>query len=160
MHVGILVINCICVWIRAVGIGEDDDGELREHWDEVWVRYSFASDEPWKKVKLVRQEEKNASEIGDAKFDLYNAPLALPRAKTRDLHKMCQVWPYSHILPFTRSWMIVCALPFLFALQWLPKQYHELYPDPDGMMEDSEYEDGVATSYSTSGGEDSDSEED
>ncbi len=115
------------------------------------MRYSFSSDEPWKKVKLVRQEENNALEIGDPKFDLYNAPLALPRAKARDLHKMCQVWPHSHLLSFIRSRIIVCLI--LFALQWLPKQYHELYPDPDSMMEDSEYEDGVATSYSTSGDE-------
>ena len=35
------------------------------HPDEVWVRYGFSKDEPWKKIKIVRNTRLQSSSVED-----------------------------------------------------------------------------------------------
>ncbi len=74
-----------------------------EHPDEVWYRLSLDTKEPWKKIALQRVRGSNAGLISDAQWTLYPEPLELAPKKVRDLAKF---------------------------KQWLPLEFHSLYPDP------------------------------
>ena len=54
------------------------------HPDEVWVRYGFSKDEPWKKIKIVRNTRLSPGTTDHR----YNGTLNLAPAKVKDLKKM------------------------------------------------------------------------
>ena len=95
-----------------MGEEEAKDGttSLVKHPDQIWYRLSLSAAEPWKKIALVRQPlAASSSAITDAKYLLHAAALPLPPKKVRDLAKF---------------------------KQWLPKEFHSLYPDPKAVAND------------------------
>ena len=54
------------------------------HPDEVWVRYGFSTDEPWKKVNIRRGHQTDASQTPGR---LYHARLKVVPAKLEDLQQ-------------------------------------------------------------------------
>ncbi|XP_044179312.1 uncharacterized protein LOC122960850 [Acropora millepora] len=75
-------------WLNF-GWGEDTDlrtgrRKLFHHPDEVWVRYGSSKDEPWKKIKSVR----NTTLPPRTPEHHYNGTLNLAPAKVKDLKKM------------------------------------------------------------------------
>ena len=47
----VLISMAVCM---NFGQGEDTSGELKKHPNEVWLRYSYNTDEPWSKVSLLK----------------------------------------------------------------------------------------------------------
>ena len=75
-------------WLNF-GWGEDTNlrtgrNKMFHHPDEVWVRYGFSKDEPWKKIKIVR----NTRLSSGTPDQLYNGKLNLAPAKVKDLKTM------------------------------------------------------------------------
>ena len=77
--------------VHWLNFGWGEDTELRtgrrkmfHHPDEVWVRYGFSKDEPWKKIKIVR----NTRLSSGTPDQRYNGTLNLAPAKVKDLKKM------------------------------------------------------------------------
>ena len=61
------------------------------HPDEVWVRYGFSRDEPWKKVNIRRRRlPRDAKPTPDL---LYFAPLKVAPAKLKDLQETAAFIP-------------------------------------------------------------------
>ena len=64
------------------------------HPDEVWVRYGFARDEPWKKVDIRRQRRRKLPSNDKSTPDLlYFAPLKVAPAKLKDLQETAAFIP-------------------------------------------------------------------
>ena len=84
----------------SFGVSENGSGGLTAHPEEVWYRTSFDMQEPWQKISIPRANHLRLN-VDDEKFNLYEMPLELDWKLKRDLHKMCQ---------------------------WLPQEYHGLYP--------------------------------
>ena len=58
--------------------------KMFHHRDEVWVRYGFSKDEPWKKIKIMR----NTRLSSGTPSQRYNGTLNLAPAKVKDLKTM------------------------------------------------------------------------
>lgn len=87
------------------GVGENGEGALEAHPNEVWYRESFDQGEPWKKISLRRgQSVSHPRPLSDARFDLYDEPLTINRLKAKDLHDL--------------------------ARKFLAAKHHDLYPPP------------------------------
>lgn len=67
------------------GWGEDGDGLMVYHPDEVWFRNSFSIDEPWKKVEIT-----TSAQVDSQPSILYESPLLLNPNKVKDLQKMAR----------------------------------------------------------------------
>lgn len=67
------------------GWGEDGDGQMVYHPDEVWFRNSFSIDEPWKKVEVT-----TSAQVDSQPSILYESPLLLKPNKVKDLQKMAR----------------------------------------------------------------------
>lgn len=72
-------------WLNF-GWGEEQDPATGEIMmvhppDEVWVRYGFSREEPWKKVKILRTSRLQTGTPGP----LYDGPLKVNAAKLKDL---------------------------------------------------------------------------
>jgi len=65
------------------GWGENGDGQMVPHPDEVWFRNSFFSDKPWKKVKVT-----TSPQVDLQPSILYRSPLHLNPNKVKELQKM------------------------------------------------------------------------
>jgi hypothetical protein len=86
------------------GVGEDANGALIKHPNEVWYRLSLDPKEAWKRIALQRGlHARDTGVISDARYELYPAALALDPKKVADLAKF---------------------------KAWLPLEFHKLYPDP------------------------------
>jgi hypothetical protein len=61
----------------------DYDGAL-----QIWYRMKLDTTEQWKIIQLVRNPSaSSAGAISDPRYDLYTAPIPLPRKKIADLAK-------------------------------------------------------------------------
>jgi hypothetical protein len=101
-------------WLNY-GIGEDQEGKLVSHPNQVWYRTSFDKREPWKKIDLKRRNsEEDQASLSDAEFALYDGPLELKKEKAKDLHSL--------------------------ATKFLPAGYQNLYPAPESAAESSSEE--------------------
>jgi len=69
-------------WLNF-GWGEDSDGQMVQHPDEVWFRNSFAINEPWKKVRVTT----SANLVASQPSILYESPIPLNPNKVKDLQK-------------------------------------------------------------------------
>ena len=67
------------------GWGEDGDGQMVYHPDEVRFRNSFSIDEPWKKVEVT-----TSAQVDSPPSILYESPLLLNPNKVKDLQKMAR----------------------------------------------------------------------
>lgn len=78
------------------GWGEEKDpitGQTRmvHHPDEVWVRYGFSTDEPWKKVNIRRR--RHQTDANQTPGRLYPARLKVVPAKQEDLQQIAAFVP-------------------------------------------------------------------
>ena len=71
-------------WLNF-GWGEDSDGQMVHHPEEVWFRNSFSTDEPWKKVRVTTSEQVNLQPS-----ILYESQLPLNPNKVKDLQKLAR----------------------------------------------------------------------
>ena len=61
------------------------------HPDEVWVRYGFSTDEPWKKVNIRRH--RHQTDANQTPGRLYPARLKVVQAKLEDLQQIAAFVP-------------------------------------------------------------------
>ena len=87
------------------GQGEDTSGELKKHPNEVWLRYSYNTDEPWSKVSLLKGRRLPPSCVV-ALPEKYPNGHAINSKKLEDLEKMIPFLP-----PENRQfYLIVCRM--------------------------------------------------
>ena len=65
------------------GWGEDSDGQMVHHPEEVWFHHSFSTDEPWRKVRVTTSAQVNLQPS-----ILHESPLPLNPNKVKDLQKI------------------------------------------------------------------------
>ena len=89
-------------WINFGWGAETKEGEtqLVHHPDEVWLRYSLSTSEPWKKVKY-RKKNAPAAELPDQLY--FDEPLPLKKAKVKDLQATATRFLPPHCRPFYAS---------------------------------------------------------
>lgn len=90
-RVGILNVH----WLNF-GWGEEKDPiseqtEMVQHPDEVWVRYGFSTEEPWKKVNIRRR--RHQTDDSQTPSCLYPARLKVVPAKLEDLKQIAAFVP-------------------------------------------------------------------
>ena len=104
------------------GVGENAEGQLEAHPNEVWYRETFDQTQPWKKFSVARgQFVSHTRPLSDDRFDLYQQPLPIDRLKAKDL--------------------------FDLSRKFLTAEYHTLYPAP---VEESEDESSSSSSSTDS----------
>ena len=82
-------------WLNF-GWGEEKDPitgqtQMVHHPDEVWVRYGFSTDEPWKKVNIRRR--RHQPDANQTPGRLYPARLKVVPAKLEDLQQIAAFVP-------------------------------------------------------------------
>ena len=89
-------------WLNF-GWGKEKTAEgnvaIVHHPNEVWMRKSFSSSEPWIKVEYLRRRRPSNSVFATSPDQLYNGPLPLKPAKVADLKKIAA----EHIPPIHRG---------------------------------------------------------
>ena len=80
------------VWMNF-GQGEDISGELKKHPNEVWLRYSYNTDEPWSKVSLLKGRKKLPPSRVVALPEKYPNGHPIKSKKLEDLEKMIPFLP-------------------------------------------------------------------
>jgi hypothetical protein len=80
--------------ILNFGVGEDDDGILQSHPNEIWVRYSFTPGETWQVIPLSRVANACALSVLPPNHETFALPQTqLSRAKRADLYYLRQFIP-------------------------------------------------------------------
>lgn len=69
--------------------GENEAMAMKHHPGEVWVRFGFRKDEPWKKIKITRPRAPQTA----APPRLYTEPIPLKSGKVKDLEKLAKFIP-------------------------------------------------------------------
>lgn len=69
--------------------GENEAMAMKHHPGEVWVRFGFRKDEPWKKIKITRPGAQQTA----APPRLYMEPIPLKSGKVKDLEKLAKFIP-------------------------------------------------------------------
>ena len=76
----------------VVGWAAEKDSEgnkvMIHHPYEVWMRKTFSSQEPWIKVRIIRNESVEGNIVSDSPPPLYHGQLPLKAAKVKDLKKI------------------------------------------------------------------------
>ena len=80
------------VWMNF-GQGEDISGELKKHPNEVWLRYSYNTDEPWSKVSLLKGRKKLPPSRVVPLPEKYPNGHAVKSKKLEDLERMIPFLP-------------------------------------------------------------------
>ena len=80
------------VWMNF-GQGEDTSGELKKHPNEVWLRYSYNTDEPWSKVSLLKGRKRLPPSCVVSLPEKYPNGHAIKSKKLEDLEKMIPFLP-------------------------------------------------------------------
>lgn len=75
----------------VAGVGEDSRGNLVAHPDEVWVKFSFDSAEPWTVVPMPRVSGASIRPPLDSRYDLEPEPLSAELVA--DLRKLVPLLP-------------------------------------------------------------------
>ena len=75
------------------GQGEDTSGELKKHPNEVWLRYSYNTDEPWSKVSLLKGRKRSPPSRVVALLEKYPNGHAIKSKKLEELEKMIPFLP-------------------------------------------------------------------
>ena len=71
-----------------------EDGIIKRHPNEVWVRYSFDNSKPWEKVKVVKNRSPGEP------THLHGAQIPLKPAKVKDLVMIANKFIPSSFRPF------------------------------------------------------------
>ena len=71
--------------------GENEAMAMKHQPGEVWVRFGFRKDEPWKKIQITRPGVQQAA----APPRLYTEPIPLKSDKVKDLERLAKFVPES-----------------------------------------------------------------
>ena len=69
--------------------GDNEAMAMKHHPEEVWVRFGFQKDEPWKKIRIARPGARQTA----APSRLYTEPIPLKSGKVKDLEKLAKFVP-------------------------------------------------------------------
>ena len=69
--------------------GDNEAMAMKHHPEEVWVRFGFQKDEPWKKIKITRPGARQTAPPPR----LYTEPIPLKSGKVKDLEKLAKFVP-------------------------------------------------------------------
>lgn len=80
------------MWMNF-GQGRDTSGKVKNHPNEVWIRYSYDTDEPWRKLSLLKGRKKLPPLLPTTLLMKYPCGHSIKPKKLEDLRKMIPFLP-------------------------------------------------------------------